>query len=533
MYTFKVRQKNMRPYLIQHLLDESGEKFPDKICLEEAKNSLTYNETIEYSRKIAGMLLDSGVMPGEHIGVFMDRSIEQVVSLLGVFYAGAVLIIINPILKETQIRHIVRDAGISTIITSHKRIKKNYSVFQKAGVEKALIFYGNNTNDFTKTIVFDGNWDSLAEFKGECCRISDDTSHIIYTSGSTGQPKGIVISHRNTIDGSNIVSQYTGLTSDDRMIGTLPFNFDYGFNQLINTLYMGATIYLHRFFLPNDLLQVLQNKQITVFAGMTPIWSKIFNPKLTDLSKEYDFSRIRVITNTGGKVPVSIVKKLRNLFSQAKIYLMYGLTEAFRSTYLDPSQIDNRPDSIGKAVPNVQIMVVNTKGKECGPHEEGELVHRGALISKGYWNNPEKTRQVFRSNPLLSKKNTHLETVVFSGDIVKKDEEGFLYFIGRKDNMIKTKGYRVSPSEVEELINNFEGVAECIVTGYEKNETINLRAIIQLNDPEWTPEKVLMKCKQEFPFYLVPDDIVVRHNFPLTSNGKIDRTKIIQEYNNE
>lgn len=211
---------------------------------------------------------------------------------------------------------------------------------------------------------------------------------------------------------------------------------------------------------------------------------------------------------------------------------MYGLTEAFRSTYLDPSQIDNRPESIGKAVPNVQIMVINKEGRECGPGEEGELVHRGALISKGYWNNPEKTQQVFKPNPLLSEKNNHLETVVFSGDIVKKDKQGFLYFIGRKDNMIKTKGYRVSPSEVEELIYNFDGVAECVVTGYEDNETIKLRAIIQLNDSLWTSKKVLMKCKQEFPFYLVPDDIVLRDSFPLTSNGKIDRKKVIQEHSN-
>ncbi len=520
----------MRPYLIQHFLEESGEKFPDKVCLEEADNKITYEQTVQNSRKIAGMLCSLGVKPGDHIGIFMDRSLDQVISLLGVFYAGAVLVILNPILREQQISHIIRDAEIATIITNQDKMKKNLSVFINAGVKKAVIFYGQDQPAFQETVLFDGDFKALPELKRDCPRITDDTSHIIYTSGSTGLPKGIVISHRNTIDGGKIVSQYTELHSDDRMLGALPFNFDYGFNQLINTLYKGATIYLHRFFLPNDLLQVLEKKQITVFAGMTPIWSKIFNPKLTDLSKKYDFSRIRVVTNTGGKVPVSTVQKLRQLFPQAKVYLMYGLTEAFRSTYLDPDQIDNRPHSIGKAIPNVQIMVINKQGKECGPEEEGELVHRGALISKGYWNNPEKTKQVFRPNPLLSENNTHLETVVFSGDIVKKDKEGFLYYVGRKDNMIKTKGYRVSPSEVEELLYNFTGVAECVVTGYEENDTIKLRAIIQLKDADWSSEKVLMKCKQEFPFYLVPDDIVIRDSFPLTSNGKIDRKRVIQEY---
>jgi len=520
---------SIHPYLIQHLLDESGEKYPDKICLEESKFSITYQETIQRSRKIAGMLQSLEVNSGEHVGVFMDRSVDQVISLLGVFYAGAVLIIINPILKERQISHIIQDAGISTIITSDDKINKNFSVLDKAGVKKAIVFHGKNEYGFEDEILFNDNYDSFPEFDGKCSCIGHDTSHIIYTSGSTGQPKGIVISHRNTIDGGKIVSQYTGLNLDDRIIGALPFNFDYGFNQLINTLYMGATIYLHRFFMPNDLLRILEEKQITVFAGMTPIWSKIFNPKLTDLSKDYDFSMVRMVTNTGGKVPVSIVKQLRKLFSKSKIYLMYGLTEAFRSTYLDPSQIDKYPDSIGKAVPNVEIMVLNKEGKECAPNEEGELVHRGALISKGYWNNPEKTKQVFRPNPLLSEKNAHLETVVFSGDIVKRDEQGFLYFIGRRDNMIKTKGYRVSPTEVEELIYNFEGVAECIVTGYEENDTIKLRAIVQLKDSTWSSQKILRQCKQDFPFYLVPDDIVVRKNFPLTSNGKIDRKRVIQE----
>lgn len=522
----------MHPYLIQHMLEESGERVPHKICLEEASKKISYEETIMNARKVAGMLQSLGINPGDHIGVYMDRSIDQVVSLLGVFYTGAVLIIINPILREKQISHIIKDAKILTLISSQDKMEKNVSLFKKAGIQKAIIFQGENKNLFKRTVVFNGNWDLYPECKNINTTISADTSHIIYTSGSTGQPKGIVISHQNTIDGAKIVSQYTGLSEDDRVMGTLPFNFDYGFNQLMNTLYMGATIYLHRFFLPNDLLGILEKKQITVFAGMTPIWSKIFNPKLTDLSKKYDFSRIRVITNTGGKVPVSTVKKLKDLFSRANIFLMYGLTEAFRSTYLDPAQIDNHPESIGKAIPNVQIMVINKEGKECGPGEEGELVHRGALISKGYWNNPEKTQQVFKPNPLLSANNAHLETVVFSGDIVKRDGEGYIYFIGRKDNMIKTKGYRVSPSEVEELIYNFEGVAECVVTGYEEDDTIKLRAIIQLNDSELTSKTIHTKCKQEFPFYLVPDDIVVRDNFPLTSNGKIDRTKVIREHSN-
>ncbi len=520
----------MRPYLIQHLLEDSCNLYPDKICIVGREESLSYEETLMRSQKVAGMLVSLGVKKGEHIGVILDKSIEQVISILGVFYTAGVLVIINPILREEQVSHIIQDCGIRTIITSHTRAERYFQTLASSGVEKALIFDGTHKYGFGSEILFDGNFDSINSFAHNYPVITDDTSHIIYTSGSTGKPKGIVLSHRNAIDGAKIVSHYTELRSDDRIIAALPFNFDYGFNQLMNTLYMGATLYLHTFVMPNDLLKVLDKEEITVFAGMAPIWAKIFNPMLTDLSKPYNFSKLRVITNTGGKVPVSIVKKLRTLFSNARIFLMYGLTEAFRSTFLDPDEIDKRPDSIGKAIPNVEIFVLNKDGKECKPHEEGELVHRGALISKGYWNNPEKTAEVFRPNPLLGKANAHLETVVFSGDIVKKDEEGFLYYVGRKDHMIKTKGYRVSPTEVEELISNMEGISECVATGFEKNDEILLRVFVHLTDSSLTPDDIIRFCKRNFPFYLVPDEVIVVDHFPLTPTGKIDREKVIQEY---
>lgn len=212
---------------------------------------------------------------------------------------------------------------------------------------------------------------------------------------------------------------------------------------------------------------------------------------------------------------------------------MYGLTEAFRSTYLDPDQLDQRPDSIGKAIPNVEIMVLDKHGKQVGPNEQGQLVHRGALITRGYWKNPEKTNQVFKPNPVLDPHNQHLETVVYSGDIVRQDTEGFIYYVGRTDHMIKTKGYRVSPTEVEELFKNMEGIADCVATGYESKEDINLRVFLLLNSQKLSPEKIMKQCRRLFAFYLVPDDYVILKNFPLTPNGKVDRAMIIQEHNND
>ncbi|MCK5146659.1 AMP-binding protein [bacterium] len=520
----------MTPEIIPHLLESCCQSVPDKICLKEKDQTLTFSQLRMRAMGIAGALLQMGVTSGDHIGVVMDKSMDQVVALMGVYYAGAVLVLINPILSSEQIIYILNDCEIKTVVGTNLRLKKLEQVFSACKVERILIFDADGDNSYGAVRAFDGNYESLPVIETLPSGISDDTAHIIYTSGSTGMPKGIVISHRNVIEGAGIVSQYTGLRKDDRMMGTLPFNFDYGFNQFFNMLHMQATLVLHRFFMPNDLLKVLDKEKITVFAGMTPIWAKLFNPKLTKVTSEYDLSHIRVITNTGGKVPVTIVRKLEALFTNAQIYLMYGLTEAFRSTYLHPDEIQQRPESIGKAVPNVDVMVINDDGRECEPDEEGELIHRGALISKGYWNNPEKTAEVFRPNPLLSNTNLHLETVVYSGDIVRRDEQGYLYYVGRKDHMIKTKGYRVSPSEVEELLSQIDGINQCVAVGYEGEDDNCLRVFVQMTGGDLTPVKILKYCRANGPFYLVPDDVVVLEQFPLTPNGKIDRNKILMEY---
>ena len=364
----------------------------------------------------------------------------------------------------------------------------------------------------------------------EDSQISDDVANIIYTSGSTGKPKGVVITHRNLIEGAEIVSGYLEITDEDRLVSVLPFNFDYGLNQLTSSILKGATLVLHKFFLANDLLRVLESEKITGFAGMNPIWVKIFNEKF-ESSKEYDFSNLRYITNSGGKVPESIVKKIRAFFPQTKIYLMYGLTEAFRSTYLPPHEVDKRPNSIGKAIPGVEILVVNEKGEECKPGEVGELVHRGALITRGYWNDPEKTEKVFKKNPLLKDQKHLNESVVFSGDLAMKDEEGFLYFISRKDEMIKTMGYRVSPTEVEEVLIKIDGVADAVVFGKEIDTGDQIIvAVVQTNSDISSENHIRTQSKKYLPEYMIPREIYFEKEFPKTANGKIDRSYLKKKW---
>jgi amino acid adenylation domain-containing protein len=491
------------PSLLQDFLEGSAERFPKKTALKHKDQEITYQDLLADVQAFGHYLKTKNIQRMDRVGIFIDKSIKQVIALLGTLYADAVFVVINPALHDKQVEHIINDCQIKLVVT-----EETLSDFEK---QKELIVSKNAMHR-----------------SSTCQNITDDIATIVYTSGSTGLPKGIVITHRNLIDGAKIVSQYLNITAQERILGLLPLNFDYGLNQLTSTLYMGCTLVLFQYFMPNSLLQILEKENITGLAAIPTIWTSVFNSKMAKLDG-YDFSKLRYITNSGGKIPVPIVKKIRETFKTTDLYLMYGLTEAFRSTYLDPKEVDRHPDSMGKAIPNVQIEVINDKGEVCKPGEEGELIHRGACIARGYWNNPEKTAQVYKPNPLLPKENQFLETVVYSGDLVKKDTEGFLYFIGRRDGMIKSGGYRVSPTEVEELLLSCPGVAEAVVFGL-ADDTLGykIRAVVTLSK-QLTKDEIINHCKANAPMYLVPQEIFIREAFGKTASGKLDRPKIIAE----
>lgn len=467
-----------------------------------------------------------GLSKEERVAILLDKSIEQAIAFFGVSMAGGISLFVNTVLKKEQVEHILSDSGATFLITTSKE-------WQKYGIQArmTMIYMEEGAESLEKG---GHSWHQFrtesSDAYPEDLQISDDMAHLIYTSGSTGRPKGIVLTHRNLIEGAEIVSSYLHISNADRIIGVLPFNFDYGLNQMTSSVLNGATLVLHKFFLPTDLLRVLEAEKITGFAGMNPIWVKIFNQNIK-LTRSYDFSHLRYITNSGGKVPVPIIEKMRRFFPRTDIYLMYGLTEAFRSTYLPPQELERRPTSMGKAIPNVEIFVVNEKGEECRPGEVGELVHRGALISRGYWNDPEKTAQVFRKNPLLSGQAHLNEVVVYSGDLVKKDEDGFLYYVSRKDEMIKTMGYRVSPTEVEEALHKIDGVADAVVFGkeIETGDQIVV-AVVQLNAATIEKNELLGHARKHLPDYMVPREVHFEKEFPKTANGKVDRSLLKQKY---
>jgi acyl-CoA ligase (AMP-forming) (exosortase A-associated) len=361
--------------------------------------------------------------------------------------------------------------------------------------------------------------------------IDQDMAAILYTSGSTGRPKGVVLSHRNIVAGAESVSQYLESTPDDRILSVLPLSFDYGLSQLTTAFQVGATTVLMNYLLPRDVIRALEREKITGLAAVPPLWVQLAQLDWPESISEH----LRYITNSGGHMPKPTLDALRARSPKTKPYLMYGLTEAFRSTYLPPDEIDRRPDSMGKAIPNAEILVVHEDGTPCAPGEPGELVHRGVHVALGYWNDPEKTAERYKPAPGQLAGLVLPELAVWSGDTVRMDEAGFLYFIGRRDEMIKTSGYRVSPSEVEEVVYATGLVTEVAATGI-AHPMLGQAVVLVIHAPDGgadVAERLLAECKQKLPGFMVPARIETRiEPLPRNPNGKIDRKRLSGELEN-
>jgi acyl-CoA ligase (AMP-forming) (exosortase A-associated) len=509
----------MKAFLVQHFLEEACRRHPDKTAIKQGSSSITFEQLYAKATAMGLGLQKAKFQRGERVGIILDKSIEQVICLLGVLYADYVFVLIAPILHQRQIHHILKDCGIRILISSKKYQSKFQNIVDKTDVETVLL-----EDDLQEA--FTNNRGGVPQNKN----VGEDISNIIYTSGSTGLPKGIAISHRNLIEGAKIVSGYLEITAEEIILGLPPLNFDYGLNQLISTLYTGCTLVLFQFFMPNSLLKILIDENITGLPSLPSIWAAVFNPAMCRIDPKQRYDGLRYISNTGGKLPAAMVKNIRRLFPHTKLYLMYGLTEAFRSTYLDPAEVDKRPDSIGKAIPNVRVEVIDENGDICKPGQVGELIHSGACITKGYWNNPALTAKVFKANPFYPRSNQFLDRVVYSGDLVKKDDQGFLYYVGRKDAMIKKGGYRVSPTEVEDLLTNHDDVFEAVVYGAETDSGDNEIIALVHSKGQMPIEELIKFCRQKAPEYLVPDKIQSVDHFDRTETGKIDRQKALKEF---
>ncbi|MGC2110643.1 MAG: AMP-binding protein [Candidatus Korobacteraceae bacterium] len=504
---------------IPQFLCDIAERLPDKVAIVSEARSATFSQLHQEALATAECLRGIGVAPGDRVGICMEKTVDQVSVILGVLFANAVVVPILPRLKQSNIRHIIENSGMVALITDSDRMNE---VVEFGDMTRLIIGHGE----------LDRDWPNLPYMRRFIRpqmffdRISNDNAAIIYSSGSTGRPKGILISHRNLADGTDIVAAYLDTSEADRICCVLSFNFDYGLNQIWQTIRKGATLYLHNLALPNDLFVLLAKEKITALPVMPVIITKMFDKRLKLATGSRDFSSLRYVCSTGGRLSEDMLCDLKATFPTAKIYSMFGLTEAFRSTYLDPTKIDTHPTSIGQAIPDCQVFVLDEKGEECPPNVVGELVHRGATVTKGYWRDAESTARVFRSHPRFPG-----ETLVFSGDKVKRDEEGYLYFVARGDEMIKTKGFRVSPTEVEAEVVRHPEVVDAVafaVPNIAIGEDVACAYTTVARQP--IPEHILKQyLKTHLPSHMVPAYLIHFEGFPITGNaGKLDRKTIKQ-----
>lgn len=506
---------------------------PGRLALKDGRGQCSYDELANLLQRVRSGLVEAGVKRYSRVAVFLPKSLEAVVSFFATAAGGGIFVPINPLLKPHQVGYILRDSGAELLVTSEDRLESLASETGNCADLHTVVTVELAPDPGLapgKTLI---GWGDISGCN-DCNpprSLDEDPVAIFYTSGSTGRPKGVVLSHRNMVVGAQSVSAYLQNTGDDRLLAALPFSFDYGFSQLTTAFYVGASVVLLNYLLPADVLKAVEREHITGLAGVPPLWIQLaamqWAPEAT--------ATLRYITNSGGKLPVATVKRLRNLLPTTDIYLMYGLTEAFRSTYLPPEEVDKRPTSIGKAIPNAEVLVVRPDGTECQADEPGELVHRGALVAKGYWRDPERTRERFRPAPATLPGLPLEEIAVWSGDIVRKDAEGYLYFVGRNDEMIKTSGYRVSPTEVEEGLYATQLVSAAVAFGVE-HPTLGQSIVAVVEPADAThqdTDQLLDRCREHLPSFMMPARVIWEPQLPRNSNGKLDRATIIGRFRDE
>ena len=510
--------------LIHHMLESSASRLPGKEALLDQDNRLTFERAATNVAGLADGLRNAGLRRGDRIGIYLGNSVLQSLSIFGVSKAGGVFVPINSLLFPQQVTHIARDCQMRGLITTREKLTSLSCVLVDVPSLEFVVVAGDGAAIKTRQPLYELTelLDSAVSQRWREVSIGRDLAAILYTSGSTGKPKGVMLSHEQVMAGTSIVSDYLEISSADRIVGVLPLSFDAGLNQLMTAIQQGGTYVPMTFTFAREIVKTLQEDQITGMAGVPTLWSLMTQPS-SSLERQA-LPHLRYITNTGGRMPQSVLTNLRQMLPFTKIFLMYGLTEAFRSSYLPPEELDRRPSSMGKAIPNTEILVVNEQGQPCKPGEVGELVHRGPTVSMGYWGQPELTAKVLKPHPFSPPELGDSERVCYSGDLVSMDEDGFLYFVGRRDNMIKSSGFRISPTEVEEVLFQSGILREAAVIGVPDGTLGDvIKAYVAPRDGAAINTNVLLAfCAEKMPRYMVPKTVQVVQSLPKAPNGKVD-----------
>lgn len=471
-------------------------------ALIDRAGTMSFAEAEARVASLAGWLASLRLAPGARVATWLPKTREACLLPLAAPRAGLVHVPVNPVLKRAQVAHILADSGAALLLTQPARA--------------ATLMAGD---------VPDGCVLATEAGEGDPLPVSEGAEHalaaILYTSGSTGRPKGVMLSHANLWLGAVSVAHYLRIDPDDRVLGVLPLSFDYGQNQLFSSWIAGAAVAPLDYLTARDVVKAVERLGATTLAGVPPLWTQLLEAEWpTDTA-----ARLRRLTNSGGALTPAMVKALRARFPAAKLYPMYGLTEAFRSTYLPPELVDAHPDSIGRAVPFAEISVVRADGTAAPPGEAGELVHAGSLVAQGYWRDPERTARRFRPAPAFSRAGG---TAVWSGDTVVADGEGLLRFVGRDDEMIKTSGNRVSPQEIEEAVTSSGEAAEAVAIGVPDARLGQAIVVVARGDAS-AEAALLARLKRDLPAFMIPARIDWRDALPRNANGKLDRAALARE----
>lgn len=494
------------PRPLDHLARRGADSSPALITRDRTLDYAAFDPAVG---RLAHALLAAGLKPGDRVASWLQKTVEACLLPLAAARAGLIHVPINPVLRRAQAAHILADSGARMLITGQGRAgtleprdrPADCSLWLEAQAAEAW-----------------AGGDPLPP----SIRDTEELCAILYTSGSTGRPKGVMLSHANLWLGAVSVAHYLRLAPDDRTLAVLPLAFDYGQNQLLSSWVAGAAAIPLDYLTPRDVVKGVERFGATTFAGVPPLWLQLVG---ADWPPETS-ARIRRVTNSGGALTRFLVRNISEVFDKADIYPMYGLTEAFRSTFLDPALVADHPSSMGKAIPFAEILVVRPDGSLCADDEPGELVHCGPLVAQGYWQDPERTAQRFKLAPPAS---SYGGLAVWSGDTVRRDAQGLHYFVGRDDEMIKVSGNRISPTEIEEAAIASGAADEAVAIGAPDERLGQSILLVASGRGEDRDARLSGWFKRELPAFMAPARVIWKDALPRNANGKLDRAAIRAE----
>ncbi|MBU0704899.1 MAG: AMP-binding protein [Chloroflexi bacterium] len=512
--------------LVNDFLQDSAERFPDKIALVCDGQRLTYAQLEEQANRVANGLLELGIRRGDRVAAWLPNSVETVIAIFAILKAGGIFTVVNPTTKPGKLAHVLNNCAATGLFAPGRRGEQITHIFNSVPSLRLAVLCGKGATapqpPNYPISQFSNLLKSHPPTRPPCPTIDIDLACLIYTSGSTGEPKGIMCTHANVLFAASSVIQYLENVPDDIVINVLPFSFDYGLYQLLMVFKFGGTLVLERSFTyPAAVLKRIEQERVTGFPGVPTLFAMLLQ---MDLSR-FDLSSLRYLTNTAAALPVEHIQRLRDAFPWTRLYSMYGLSESKRTLYLPPEELDRRPGSVGIAIPGTEVWIEDETGDRLGPGEMGELVVRGSHVMQGYWNNPEATAQWYRPGRYPA------ERLLYTGDLFEMDDEGFLYFVARKDDVIKSRGEKVAPKEVESVLYQLPGVMEAAVIGV-PDELLGQAVkafVVRSADHPLTEKEVLRHCVQHLEDFMVPKQVEFRDSLPKTSSGKIQASALKNE----